>query len=141
MNKNTIALTILSLLLLTACQQKTTQIIFENNKTIDAEIAQTDAELQKGLMYRQELAENTGMLFILPSEEKTNFWMKNTTIPLDIIFLNSNKTIVHIANAVPCKQDPCTLYSSEKPTKYVIEVNAGYCKKNSIIQGQTVTFK
>src|SRR3989338_9378322 len=69
---------------------------------LDVELARTDEELEKGLMFRERLDEGQAMLFIFPSEEVRPFWMKNTLIPLDIIFISSAKVIVDIKTAEPC---------------------------------------
>jgi len=108
---------------------------------IDAEIADTSTEIEKGLMYREILGENEGMLFIFDREKETSFWMKNTLIPLDMIFLNENKEIVHIVeNAKPCNSSDCVLYPSGVPVKYVIEVNSGFVEENGIEVGDKVEF-
>ena len=117
---------------------KESYVIFENQKKVKVEIADNDKERTYGLMNREKLDYNSGMIFIFNDEKIRNFWMKNTLIPLDIIFVDSNLTIVNIANAEPCKSDPCSLYNSEKETKYVIEVNLGYTKDNRILTGQKI---
>jgi uncharacterized membrane protein (UPF0127 family) len=115
--------------------------IFENKQILQLEIAKTHEQRTTGLMHRESLEENSGMLFIYGSEQQLTFWMKNTLIPLDMIFLNSNKTIVHIIkNAQPCVEEPCKVYPSENPAIYVIEVNAGYTDKHGILKGQKVEF-
>jgi uncharacterized protein len=106
--------------------------------SLDIEIADKDNERMQGLMYRQSMQENEGMLFIFPNEEPRSFWMKNTYIPLDIIYINSQKEIVSIQK---CTQ-PLSTYSipSEKPAMYVLEVNAGFTDKNGIIVEDKVEF-
>lgn len=76
-------------------------IRFDNGVTMKTEVADTPQETSQGLMYREKLAKDTGMLFILGYEGKHNFWMKNVRIPLDIIFVNRNKEIVKIHRNVP----------------------------------------
>ncbi|MBD3252760.1 hypothetical protein GF386_03455 [Candidatus Pacearchaeota archaeon] len=121
-------------------KNKTKEVVFENQKTINAEIAETKEQHTKGLMFRKSLKGNSGMLFVFNSEKPRNFWMKNTLIPLDMIFLNSEKQIIQIIkNTEPCKQELCKTYSS-KPAKYVIEVNAGFTEFNNITTGQKVYF-
>ena len=132
---------ILILILLIGCQMQISIIKFENGKTISVEIADNTAERTKGLMNREELAPDTGMLFIFDNEQERSFWMKNTLIPLDMIFVNSEMKIVKIRTAEPCETEKCELYKSVEPAKYVIEANAGYCALNEIKEGQTVTFK
>lgn len=110
-----------------------TSISFETSvgKTvISVEVADTFEERTKGLMYRKSLENNKGMFFVFEVDEPLNFWMKNTLIPLDMIFLDGNYGVVKIVkNAQPCKKDPCQIYSSGRAAKYVIEVNAGMSDK------------
>lgn len=108
---------------------------------IDVEIADDAEERTNGLMKREKLAENTGMLFIFSGENSRSFWMKNMLISLDIIFLDANRNIVSIANdARPCNNDFCNSYDSGGKAKYVIEVNAGFCEKNGIKTDTKVEF-
>lgn len=117
-------------------------ISFENNNAMKAEIAETPEERTMGLMFRKKLECNEAMIFVYDSEQILNIWMKNTFIPLDIIFINSNKEIVKIVeNVEPCTEDPCPTYSSEYPAQYIIEANAGDVKKNELKVGQKVYFE
>lgn len=107
--------------------------------SIDAEFADNEQEREQGLMYRTEMKENQGMLFIFPNQNKQSFWMKNTVLPLDIIFVNSNLKIVTIQkNAVPYSEKSLP---STAPAQYVIEVNAGYTDKYKIKVGDKVVFR
>ena len=108
--------------------------------TLYAEVADTPAELSSGLMYRESLSDDQGMLFIFPGgDSEKSFWMKNTLIPLDMIFANSSLEIVSIqADVPPCVADPCPTYDSGKPAKYVIETNAGYAATQGIEPGQAI---
>ena len=99
---------------------------------INAEIADDNHERMNGLMFRENLEENSGMLFIFENEEMQTFWMKNTMIPLDIIFIGNNFEIVDIKSAEPCSKDPCKLYASSGPARYILEVNAGFAADNKI---------
>ena len=84
------------------------------------EIAETRSQRQRGLMFRSDLPQNTGMLFDFGEETQLSMWMKNTFIPLDIIWLNSDLEVIYIANAVPCVTEKCDLYGPDiKKTKYV----------------------
>ena len=105
---------------------------------INAEVADDNEERTKGLMFREKLDENDGMLFVFDNENYQTFWMKNTLIPLDIIFINKNLEVVDIKNAVPCKEEPCTLYKSSKPAMYVLEVNGNFTAKNKIKLGSRI---
>ena len=121
-------------------QYATVTLLSQNAKPlqIKAEVAATDEQVMKGLMFRKSLGKNEGMLFIFPAVNVQYFWMKNTLIPLDIIFIAENMTIVKIRHAVPCKEDPCQLYSSEKPIKYVLEVNGNFTVNPTVAEGSKV---
>jgi uncharacterized protein len=105
---------------------------------LDVEIADNEEERMRGLMYRQSLPENAGMLFIFTNDEDRSFWMKNTFISLDIIYINSKKEIVSIQKYT----QPKSTYSipSEKPAMYVLEVNAGFTDKYGINPGDKIDF-
>ena len=105
---------------------------------IDIEIADTDQKTSQGLMYRSSMSENAGMLFFMDRERIQGFWMKNTYIPLDMIFVNSKKEIVTIhPNTTPMLESS---YHSTKPALYVVEVNAGFCHKNNIHEQDRIDF-
>jgi uncharacterized protein len=106
---------------------------------IDIEIADNDEKAQQGLMYRKSMDENRGMLFIFPKPAVHSFWMKNTLISLDIIFIDENKKIIKIHKSttpLSTKDLP-----SGGPTLYVVEVNAGYTDKFSIKEGDLINFR
>lgn len=106
---------------------------------ISVEIADSFTELQNGLMYRPELDEDSGMLFIFDEVTSGSFWMKNTLIPLDMIFIDQKEVIVDIQeNAQPCTSDPCPGYPSKYPYKYVIEANGGWADDNNVQVGDKV---
>jgi uncharacterized membrane protein (UPF0127 family) len=113
----------------------------QHNLNLRIERAEALAQQAKGLMYRESLDENSGMLFIFTSEAKRTFWMKNTLIPLDLIFINGDKKIVEIKeNFEPCREDNCPSYASVAKAQYVLEVNAGFVQKNQIQIGEEVVF-
>lgn len=132
-----------SLFFLISCNNKigpSVEIISQNQKpiTISVEVADTDAARERGLMYRESLPENAGMLFLMPNEEVQNFWMKNTIVPLDIIFIFSDWKIGgFVENTKPYSEDNVSI---NKPTKYVLEVNAGFCKKHGLQPGDAVIY-
>ncbi len=107
---------------------------------IEAELAYTDETRSRGLMYRESLAPDAGMLFVFPVAEPQSFWMKNTKIPLDLIWLNERKEIVYFVTAEPCKKDPCESYGPMQKAKYVLEVNAGFAKKHGLKLGMQMEF-
>ena len=105
---------------------------------IEIEVADDDAEREQGLMYRDTMAENSGMLFLMETEEPQSFWMKNTIISLDIMYVGADKRIVSIhKNCKPYSLDQIT---SAKPALYVVEVNAGYTSKYKIKVGDVISF-
>jgi len=105
---------------------------------VSVEVADTAEKRQLGLMYRPKLPELQGMLFFFPHEELLSFWMKNTPLPLDIIFINTAHTIVSIAqNTVPFSETPLP---SDRPTQFVLEVNGGFCQRHGIAVGDRVEF-
>jgi len=111
----------------------------DNKILVNVEIADDSQEWAQGLMFRKNLDENSGMLFIFPDEQTRGFWMKNTLIPLDIIFVSSNLTIIDIKeNFGPCETDPCQVYTSKAPAKYVLEVNGGFVEKKGIKVGDRI---
>ena len=106
---------------------------------IRAEFARTPEEWQKGLMNRSSLPKNSGMLFIFPDETNRSFWMKNTLIPLDIIFISSKGRVNEMTTLSPCqKTEICQFYNSKTPAQYVLEINAGSTGKWKIIEGDIV---
>jgi len=107
-------------------------------KTIDIEIAEDEYETQTGLMYRTNLETNHGMLFIFPDVQMRSFYMKNTKIPLDIIYIDENKTIVSFQkNAKPMDE---TSLPSDAPAKYVLEINGGLSDEWKLAVGDKISF-
>ena len=112
-----------------------------NGISIDTELADTPQKWEKGLMGRHELPANSGMLFVFPDENKRSFWMKNTFLPLDIIFISSGMKIVDIKkNFSPCKSILCATYTSKEAAMYALEVNANFTDENNISIGDAVKF-
>ena len=109
-------------------------------ETIELEVAQTPQQQATGLMFRESLAANRGMLFPFQTEKVASFWMKNVPISLDMIFLNGDR-IVHIAQAVPCDTEPCDIYSSNGLIDRVIELRGGRAKELGIEPGDTITIQ
>lgn len=134
--KKAILLALMIVLISCTAEQNPAHSMQIGDTKINLEIAITPAEQAKGLMYREHMDENSGMLFIFEKEEKHSFWMKNTLIPLDMIFLDSNKKIVDVMTAEPCEKDPCKSYMPKAEAKYVLEVNAGFAQKHDIQIGE-----
>lgn len=105
---------------------------------VTVEIADTDDKRERGLMYRKHLDDNAGMLFIFPTAETAHFWMKNTEIPLDMIFADhSGRVIGIVANAKPYSEN---LLGGFIGTSYVLEVNSGYAAGHGIVVGDRLDF-
>lgn len=105
---------------------------------IDLEIADNDYERQLGLMKRVSMEENQGMLFIFPADAIQSFWMRNTLIPLDMIFINSNKQIVTIHKNTKVLSDQS--YPSTAPARYVLEVVSGFTDKYKVNVGDKINW-
>ena len=105
---------------------------------VNAEVVDEFEERMQGLMFREYLDENDGMLFIFEQQEYLSFWMKNTLIPLDMIFISENLEIVDIHHAIPCESDPCRSYTSKDLALYVLEVNEGFTDENNIEIGDKI---
>jgi len=106
---------------------------------VKIELAELDTEMMQGLMYRKNMEENEGMLFIYPYSQEMYFWMKNTYIPLDLIFIAEDGKIVDLAeNTTPLSEKNIV---STVLSKYVLEVNAGFCERNFIIVGDMVEWE
>ncbi|MDY0080735.1 MAG: DUF192 domain-containing protein [Ignavibacteriaceae bacterium] len=108
-------------------------------KTIDMEVADTEYDTQLGLMFRKSMKETESMLFIFPNEEPRSFWMRNTYIPLDMIFVSGEKKIVMIQKNTKTLSDQS--YPSILPAKYVVEVVGGFTTKYGIKEGDSIDFK
>ncbi len=130
---------LLGLILGTACTSnlETTQVKV-GGVAVTAEIADSNTERAVGLMNRSSLGENNGMIFVWESESYRSFWMKNTLIPLDIIFIDANGVIVDVTTMQPCTTLFCDSYRSRAPAQYVLEVNAGFAEKHGVKVGDKV---
>ena len=117
--------------------------ISSNSEPINlkCEIAKSFSSKMKGLMYRDFLEDDTGMLFTFIIPWNRFFWMKNVKIPLDIIFINRKKEIIYIHEAPVESGIIKKLYWSHGFCKYVIETNMGFCKKNGIEKGNKIIIK
>ncbi|MFA5087704.1 MAG: DUF192 domain-containing protein [Candidatus Omnitrophota bacterium] len=116
--------------------------VCRRKQCVNVEIAREGEALLRGLQFRKSLGEKEGMLFIFPNEEKLSFWMKDTLIPLDIIWLDYSRTIVHVeAEVPPCNGDPCPAYSSSAKAMYVLEINAGHAARMGLKVGDRLEFR
>ncbi|HKD19006.1 MAG TPA: DUF192 domain-containing protein [Thermoanaerobaculia bacterium] len=103
------------------------------------ELALTPEEQAQGLMYRENLPDRTGMIFVFDQAGDHHFWMKNTMIPLDMIWMDeSGKVIFVSANTPPCKADPCPTYGPNAPARQVLEIAGGMAAKEKVTVGSTL---
>ena len=112
--------------------------IYNKNITFNVEVAKTIEERRAGLMYRKKLLNNEGMLFIFPREKIIQLWMKNTYIPLDVVFISENKVIVDIKKNMEKLSE--TIVKSKVKSRYALEFNAGLINKLDIEIGDKVLF-
>lgn len=114
-------------------KEKFVKIFLPKGTSITAELAITEAERQKGLMFREKLLPDQGMLFVFEKESIYYIWMKNMKFSIDILWLDKNKRIVHIEkNVPPCQKEPCPSYYSKTPSMYVLELKAGSVDGNNL---------
>jgi uncharacterized membrane protein (UPF0127 family) len=108
----------------------------------EVEVADDDAERARGLMFRDELPAGRGMLFLHEREQPQAYWMKNTRIPLDILYFDSSRRLVSQQRDVPpCTAgDRCPPYPSDAPARYVLELNAGEAARLKLEDGSELTF-
>lgn len=131
-----------SLVLIAACSHAPhVDIVSPDGKqraSVEVEIADTNSKRETGLMYRDHLGQDSGMIFVFKHPDHVNFWMKNTEIPLDMIFADANGKVVGVvANAEPYTE---TLRGVDGDSEYVLEVNGGFAAKHHIEAGDRMVF-
>jgi uncharacterized membrane protein (UPF0127 family) len=115
----------LTLFACTACMAKSPYVTLKNERFM-VELAETSEKQALGLMFRDQMPGDHGMLFLFPGEAMRSFWMKNTRIPLDIFYFDEDLKLVSVSeNTRPCRTQRCPAYPSTGPAKYVLELNAG----------------
>ena len=111
------------------------------NVCYEIEVVSKSEELQRGLQFRESMPKNHGMLFVFQGMYPYPFWMKDTKIPLDMIWMDDSRRVVYIASAVPpCLKDPCPTYTPTEPALYVLELNAGEAKRIGLEKENQVIF-
>jgi uncharacterized membrane protein (UPF0127 family) len=118
------------------------QAVLPDGFLVDLELAVTAEEISNGLMFRPSLPDNRGMLFLFDQPRLPAFWMKNTLIPLDLVFLDGGGAVVDvIPNVQPCAADPCPNYPPSRPAQAVLEINAGNAAAHGIEVGTVIQFE
>lgn len=106
----------------------------------EVELAMDDASRIRGLMFRDRMEPDHGMLFVFEREEPQAFWMRNTRIPLDILYFDSSLRLVSVsAGAPPCTTQECPSYPSKGPARFVLELNSGHARKLGVAPGDALT--
>lgn len=139
--KNLIATILVPLFFLLACNSPTADTIVQvrvNNALVNVEIADTDKERALGLMFRESIASNAGMLFVFQEPHVPSFYMKNTSIPLDILFIDGKGKIVTIRQMQPFQAH--VYHSPSSPVLYALEVNQGWAANHGVTEGMLVEF-
>jgi uncharacterized membrane protein (UPF0127 family) len=125
MTKRLLPLILLLLFSTSSCMSSEPRVRL-GGEWFSVELATTPEKQSLGLMFRDHMDEDHGMLFIFPSESRRAFWMKNTRIPLDIFYFDSELKLVSVSeNTPPCRTERCPSYPSSGPARYVLELNAG----------------
>ena len=110
--------------------------------TFAVEIADTEAAREHGLMERTQMDPDHGMLFVFDDDAPRAFWMKNTKIPLDMLFFDAERRLLSVQHDVPpCTADPCPAYSSGAPARYVLELNGGRARALGVTVGDELTIR
>jgi len=112
-----------------------------NGRSLTLELAATPQQRNIGLMLRPSMAENHGMLFLFPRPDRHAIWMKNMLMPIDILWLDDRKRIIHVeTNVPPCRIEPCLVYQPPTPAFYVIELAAGAAVNADLHPGVVLSF-
>ena len=105
-------------------------------RTCVLEIADTERSREVGYMHRTRVGEEEGMIFVFPRSDFHSFWMRNTLVPLDIIWMDGDFTVFHIEHEVPpCRADPCPSYGPVRKARYVLEVRGGMARREGLKSG------
>jgi uncharacterized protein len=115
--------------------------LYIGSQKFTVELADTAEKWAMGLMFREAIPDDYGMLFVSDFEDHRSFWMKNCKVRLDIIFLDSNKQVINIhANIPPCQYEPCPGFPSERPAQYVLELRGNRAIELNIKPGDSISF-
>ena len=132
-------LVLMAALLCSSCIAQEPYVVLKDEK-FTVELAETRDKQALGLMFREEMADDHGMLFLFPVEGMRSFWMKNTRIPLDIFYFDQDLRLVNVVEDVPpCRTRRCPNYPSTAPAKYVLELNAGKAAELSVVPGDVLS--
>jgi uncharacterized protein len=112
-----------------------------SGKVLQTEVMVKDEDRAMGLMFRPALPSDHGMLFVFDQPDFHGIWMKNCKFPIDILWLDADRKVVHLAEAVPpCRQEPCPVYTPISRASYVVELNAGQARREKAVVGSSLQF-
>lgn len=112
-----------------------------SGKVLQVEVMVKDADRAMGLMFRPSLASDRGMLFVFDGLDFHGIWMKNCKFPIDIVWLDEQKKVVHVQEgAPPCTREPCPVYSPLRRAAYVLEIGSGQARREGAVVGAPVGF-
>jgi len=112
-----------------------------SGRTFQAELMVNDHDRAMGLMFRPSLPADRALLFVFRSLDFHGIWMKNCRFPIDIVWLDEDRKVVHVMPKVPpCTADPCPSYQPMRKAAYVVEMNAGAAKREKVVLGSTLAF-
>ena len=128
--------------LLATCAQRPARAVFrtpEGSVTVALELARTEGQRARGLMFRTRLDADEGMLFVFESGERASFWMKNTYVRLDLLFLSREGIVLDFYEQLPpCALDPCPSYAAREPAAFALELKAGFIAGHLVRRGDRV---
>jgi len=127
----------IAVLICSSCVAREPYVVLKGQR-FTVELAETSEKQALGLMFRDSMADDHGMLFLFPSEARRSFWMKNTRIPLDILYFDANLELVSVVTAQPCRSARCPSYPSEGAAQYVLELNAGKADELGVLPGDVL---
>ena len=113
-----------------------------SGKVLNAEVMVRDEDRVMGVMFRSSLPQDRGLLFVFEQLDFHGIWMKNCRFPIDILWLDEDRKVVHLEEAVPpCKADPCRVYVPLRRAAYVVEINAGQARREKAAVGSRLVFE
>ncbi len=117
------------------------QLSLPSGTVLQVEVMIKDTDRAMGLMFRPSLPRDRGMLFVFERQDFHGIWMKNCRFPIDILWLDEERKVVHVAEAVPpCKAEPCPVYNPLRKAAYVVELNAGQARREKALVGANLAF-
>ena len=123
-------------------QEKSVNNVCVEEICFEVEVVDSLETRTRGLMFRESLDKDKGMWFVFEESKVYPFWMKNTLIPLDMIWIDENlKVVAIIENAIPCEEDPCEPYNPGKEALYVLEINGGLSSEDGLSVGDIISVR